>query len=179
MKRLLFATCVALTGHAVHAADVDCSSIKQDKQRLACYDKSRISNAVGGSARPKQFRSHSWAVDESINAMTDKKQCTALYKNSWTIQGTERELFISMKGRGGVQAYTLRFNDEPADSFQIARDVEREISSVMVGSDFDRAYSGKRLRVQIHTLLNSLILEDIDLNGFKEAIDYIRANCQA
>jgi hypothetical protein len=183
MKRLLLAACI-LASATAHAVDADCSSIKQDKQRLACYDRGGASkaNAAASSAvksRPKQFRSHSWVVDEEINAMTDKKQCTALYKNSWTIQGTDRDLYISLKGRGGVRAYTLRFDDEPADSLQLARDMEKEISAVMIGSDFDRAYSGKRLRVQVQTILNSIILEDIDLNGFKEAVDYIRSNCQA
>lgn len=88
-------------------------------------------------------------------------------------------MYLGFKGRGGVKFYTLRYDDQPAESQQSATKMEKDISAVIIDSSnsFDRIYNGKRLRAQVGTILGALIVEDIDLTGFKEAVDYIRANC--
>lgn len=161
-----------------------CSAIKPEKQRLACYDKSAAVEkpadmiAPAKNSKPGEvFQAKSWHVNQKLDAMTDKKSCTALYKNAWTVQGTEDNLYISLRGRGGVKAYTLRIDDEAPDPFQMATASEKDISAVDLKPQFERIYNGKRVRVQIGTILGSILVEDIDLNGFKEAVDYIRANC--
>lgn len=197
MKTTLFTALLCCFAPLAFGQPLDCSTIRPDKQRLMCYDKESASkkaeaaaattiavatttqNTANSPKTAKQFRSHEWVVDESVDAMTDKKTCTALYKNQWTIQGTAKDLYISLKGRGGVSAYKLRFNDDPPMSLQLATSIEKSLSAVDLGPNFQQAYEGTRLRVQVSTVLNSLIVEDIDLSGFKDAVDYIRAQCGA
>lgn len=192
MKLLILAAALA-TSPAF--AQTDCAGIKQDKARLACYDKAAKEKPAAAApapvaaatpaaaekpAKPGEkvvFKSQFWHVHQELDAMTDKKSCTALYKNAWTVQGTADNLYISLKGRGGVKAYTLRVDDTAPDSLQMASSTEKSISAIILQPSFDRIYNAKRIRLQIGTILDSLLVEDIDLSGFKEAVDYIRTNC--
>jgi hypothetical protein len=180
---LLFA--LLLSSSASYAQDSNCASIKDSESRLACYDSEKApqrkvakSSAKAGKERGKKLSYHNWVIDESIDPMTDKKRCTALYKGEWSIQANDHDFMIPLRKRGGVEYYTLRFNDEPADDLRNASTLEKDVSAVVLGYNFDRAYNGKRLRARIHTLVAGTIEEDIDLAGFKDAVDYIRANCQ-
>lgn len=200
MKLLILAA--AFAASPAFAQTSDCSGIKQDKARLACYDKAAKEKPAAPAPAPVAattpaaekpttpekptkpgdkvvFKSQAWHVHQELDAMTDKKSCTALYRNEWKVQGTARALYLGYKGRGGVKFYTLRYDDEPAESQQSATSMERDISAIIIDSSysFDRIYNGKRLRAQVGTILGSLLVEDIDLGGFKEAVDYIRANC--
>lgn len=199
MKNTLVALCaIAFTPLAF--AQSDCSTVKQDKARLACYDKAAKEKAAAPTPSPASssvvattpaaevpikpgdkinFKAGVWHVHQELDAMTDKKSCTALYRNDWKIQGTATAMYLGFKGRGGVKFYTLRYDDQPAESQQSATKMEKDISAVIIDSSnsFDRIYNGKRLRAQVGTILGALIVEDIDLTGFKEAVDYIRANC--
>jgi hypothetical protein len=116
---------------------------------------------------------------QDTDAMTDKKICTAIFKKGWTLQGTGQTLYLSLRGRGGVKAITLRVDDDPANPLRLATKSEGSISSVDFQDDFQRIYDGKRLRVQVMTVLGNVVSEDIDLTGFKASTDYIRQNCQA
>ena len=202
MKFLILAAAFA-AGPAL-AQSADCTSVKPDKARLACYDKASkekppvpaavpVTAATPAAEKPATpekptkpgdkvvFKSQSWHVHQELDAMTDKKSCTALYKNEWKVQGTASALYIGYKGRGGVKYYTLRYDDLPAESLQSASSMEKDISAIILDSSasFDRIYNGKRLRAQVGTILGSLLVEDIDLAGFKESVDYIRTNCGA
>jgi hypothetical protein len=125
------------------------------------------------------FKAGSWHVAQKLDAMTDKKSCTALYQGAWTIQGTTDTLYVSLSGRGGVKAYWLRIDDEPADELRLASDIERKISAADLGHSFNRIINSKRVRLQVSTILSTLLVEDINMAGFKEAVDYMKANCQA
>lgn len=186
MKNIVIALLVSFCSSYVWADESQCVSIKQDKLRLACYDKASKATAAttdvattGRPATPQKFHSGPWFVNESIDAMTDKRTCTALDKNAWTIQGVPSNLYVSLKGRGGVRAYKLRFDDEPADSMQLANDTEKEISVVILGYNFDRVAKAKRLRMEISTLVSGVIVEDIDLNGFNDAVSYMKEHCES
>lgn len=190
-----FGLIVAFAVMPALAQSQDCIEIKQDKARLACYDKAAKEKpatppasapsaaASTASEKPEKpgdkvvFKAQSWFVHQSLDAMTDKKSCTALYKNAWTVQGTADNLYVSLRGRGGVKAYTLRVDDAPPDSMQLASSTEKSISAIILQPSFDRIYNAKRVRLQIGTILDSILIEDIDLSGFKDAVDYIRANC--
>ena len=199
MKNILMALCgIAFTPLAFGQSD--CSAVKQDKARLACYDKAAKEKSAALAApaatptppaeektkaadKPEKpgdkivFKSQFWHVHQHLDAMTDKKSCTALYKNAWTVQGTADNLYVSLKGRGGVKAYTLRIDEAAPDSMQLASSTEKSISAIILQPSFERIYNAKRVRLQIITILDSFPVEDIDLSGFKEAVDYIRANC--
>jgi hypothetical protein len=193
MKKVVLGFLIGLVSVPTLAQSAACAGIKQEKQRLACYDKAALT-AERPSAGEKPtvpppspktlkeegevFRSASWHVVQKLDAMTDKKSCTALYKNAWTVQGTAENLYVSLRGRGGVKAYTLRIDDAPADAFQMASPTEKELSAVVLKPSFDRIYGGNRVRLQIGTILGGILVEDIDLKGFRESVDYIRSNCE-
>lgn len=196
-NKIIFFAHLALTS-SVFAAEPNCSAIKADKVRLACYDKA---NKVGSSttaavaaptppapapavpsklkAEGEVFSSGKWHVVQKLDAMTDKKSCTALYQAAWTIQGTADTLYVSLRGRGGIKAYQLRVDDAPADELRLASKMEKDLGAADLDHSFGRVYSSKRIRLQVSTILGSLVTEDIDTNGFKESVDYIRSNCQA
>jgi hypothetical protein len=111
--------------------------------------------------------------------MTDKKTCTALYQAAWTIQGTSDSMYVNLGGRGGVKAYILRIDDAAADSLRLASKMEQQISAVDLDHSFDRVYNAKRVRLQISTVLRDVVIEDIDMTGFKESVDYIKGRCEA
>jgi hypothetical protein len=203
-KVLLVLSALAFTPLAFSQSE--CSTVKNDKQRLACYDKAAkdkssvpataptaaptlaaVAAAPTATEKPVKpgdkvvFKAQSWHVHQELDAMTDKKSCTALYKNEWKVQGTASAMYLGFKGRGGVKYYTLRYDDEPAESLQSATSMEKDLSAIIIDSSysFNRIYNGKRLRAQVGTILGSLLVEDIDLAGFKQSVDYIRANCGA
>ena len=188
MKRIYLASAIIFTASHASAAGADCPSIKDKMARLACYDKTvtatpapavASAESKGASAAGEVFKSGLWSVMQDKDAMTDKKVCTAIFKKGWTLQGTGQTLFLSLRGRGGVKAVTLRVDDDPANPLRLATKSEGSISSVDFQDDFQRIYDGKRLRVQVMTVLGNVVSEDIDLTGFKASTDYIRQNCQA
>jgi hypothetical protein len=134
------------------------------------------SSAYAGQNDKAVFKSSDWTVYQSKDAMTDKASCTAIYKDSWIIQGTADKFFISLRGRGGVKAYTVRVDDFPPDSMIIATRMERDVGAAILESQFYRIYYAKQLRVRILTILDTSITEDIDLTGFKDSVDYIKEN---
>ncbi|ATQ77873.1 hypothetical protein CR152_27750 [Massilia violaceinigra] len=124
------------------------------------------------------FKSGSWSVHQELDAMTDKKKCAALYEGAWTVQASDKDFFVSLRGRGGVRGYTVRIDDEPALPLRLADEMERDLSAVRLGRIFDQVYGAKRIRMQISTILNTVVAQDIDLKGFAESVDYMRQNCK-
>lgn len=193
MRKIIVGIALSAYACVVVAQSSDCSNIKQDINRLACYDKSAF--AIGKNSTEQApvspplsteaqklpegvvFKSSSWYIHQEPDSMTDKKNCTALYKNKWTVQGTPDSLYISLKGRGGVKSYMMRLDDSPPDEVQFASEIEKRIDAVNIQSNFHRIYISSRLRLRIFTILDDIIVEDIDLNGFAEAVDFIRTKC--
>lgn len=197
MKTQLLALVLATLSVGAFAKDATCSSIKNDKLRLACYDKVDASIAKSETivsppptptpTPPAQkplkpgeaFKSGNWIVNQKLDAMTDKKTCTALYRGEWAVQGTVDSFYIGLSGRGGVRAYKLRLDDAPPDDLRLASDLEKKISAADLSYSFGRIYDAKRVRVQITTILNTVVVEDVDMSGFKEAVDFMKSNCEA
>lgn len=198
MKSKIILLALSALATSAFAAESNCSAIKVDKARLACYDKAskegekkevavaakvEVPSPAPIPAKAKTegevFSSGKWHVVQKLDAMTDKKSCTALYQAAWTVQGSADSFYVSLRGRGGVSSYQLRIDDEPADELRLATKLEKQISAAELNHSFGRIYNSKRVRLQVSTILNSLLTEDIDMNGFKESVDYIRANCQA
>jgi hypothetical protein len=194
MKRF-FLTVAALTLSAGACAAPVCSAIKGSAARLACYDKAAAEAPVkmdpmpapfptttaskGTPPKGEVFKSGMWTVVQDTNPMNDKRTCTSIYKNAWTLQGSNDTLFLSLRGRGGVSAITMRIDEAQPLPMRLATESEKNISAANFQGEFAQIYQAKRLRVQILTVLHSVVNEDVDLTGFKEATDYMRANCQA
>ena len=138
------------------------------------------SSSVQLSDLPVIPNSGYWSVRRSVDAMTDKPICVGFYKDRFDIQLSDAELYISLEGRGGVSLVTLRFDDKPAKPSRLASEIERDISAVKIsGSDFQELFPSKRLRAQIYTILDTIVNEDLDLTGLKEAHSVILSpQCQ-
>jgi len=123
------------------------------------------------------FSAGRWTIDRSVNKMTDVPSCAGLYRGEWKIQLGKDDLSVRMRGRGGVGTVTLRFDDAPPQEMRLATDMEKDLSLVVVdGNDFALALRSARLRIEIFTILNDIVQEDIDLKGAKQAHDFIVSN---
>ena len=114
-------------------------------------------------------KSGNWSVRRILHAITDEPSCVAIYKDRFEIQLDENDLFISLRGRGGVSSVVLRFDDKLAKEARSASAAEKKARSVdLSGAEFEELMSSKRLRAQIRTTTGATIEEDLDLNGVKE-----------
>ena len=116
-----------------------------------------------------------WRVTRVIDNMTDKASCTGLYKNNFDIQLSENKLYIDMRGKGSVDGFTFRIDDDQPIT-QLPTKIEQNIGVVRIGGEtnddkiaFSRLLKGNRLRVRVLTLLGSAEDYDISLNGFSES----------
>ncbi|HTF94734.1 MAG TPA: hypothetical protein VL995_01255 [Cellvibrio sp.] len=122
------------------------------------------------------FKSGNWKVLRSTDQMTDKTNCTGIYKEDYGTQLVSDSLFLP--ARGGVEAVTLRFGDSPAEPLRLASDMEKKVGFVIVtGTEFSKLIASNKLRYQISTLVNGIISAEIDLTGAKEALASINAGC--
>lgn len=125
---------------------------------------------------PVVFRSGEWSVLRTIDQMTDKTSCTGIYKDEYSIQLTDDELYV--KVRGGVKGVILRFGDQPAEKLRLATKSEETISSIDIeGNEFTKLLGSTRLRMQVMTVLRTVVDFDIDLTGMAAAVENIRADC--
>jgi len=122
------------------------------------------------------FKSGNWRVLRSTDSMTDKAVCTGVYKDRYGIQLSETALYIRVSG--GIESIKLRFDSAEPQSLKPAREIEKKIRSIVIeGSDFAQLKNSSRLRVQIGTLVSGVVDEDIDLNGFNDALANINSGC--
>ena len=126
--------------------------------------------AAGLATDPVIFSAGEWSVRKSKDPITDKTSCTALYGKRLDIQLGSDRLYFSLRGRGDMQGYVVRIDDDPAIHMQLATPIERKISAFgITGPTFKQVLSAKRLRTQAITIFNSTIDEDISLEGAAEA----------
>lgn len=120
--------------------------------------------------------SGNWKVLHDKDMMTDKTDCTGIYKNNYGIQLTKDTLYISVPG--GIQSVTLRFGDEPAQPFRLATEMEKKVGVIILtGSVFQKLQSVSRLRYQSSTLVDSVKSGDLDLTGLATALNSIKSGC--
>lgn len=122
-----------------------------------------------------------WTVYVETDAMSDEKQCVALFEDRDQVQLSPTSFAISFRGRGGVQAYRLRLDDAPARSLQLATDAEKGVGAVLIDGDvFNELLAAKRVRIQAFTILRSLVDEDIDLSATADVKQlFAKAGCAA
>lgn len=122
------------------------------------------------------FKSENWTVLKSSDPMSDKVQCTGIYKDNYKIQLTENGLYISVSG--GMRSVTLRFDDKPAHSGREATKGEDDVGAIVItGEDFSELINSERLRTQVLTRVKGMDYQDIDLKGIKPALENILAGC--
>lgn len=110
-----------------------------------------------------------WTIMRSLDAMTDKQSCVAIYKDDPTIQLTDDSFAIGMRGKGGVSSYYLRINDQPAQGLSLASRLEKDVSAMLIeGARFQEIAQANRVRVRVLTILSTTTDFDIDMAGFAE-----------
>jgi hypothetical protein len=124
--------------------------------------------------------SGNWTVRRTFHAITDEPSCVAIYKDRFEIQLDENDLFVSLRGPGGVSSVVLRFDDQPAKESRPASETEKKVRAANLrGREFEELMSSKRLRVQIRTTADTTIEEDLDLNGVKEVHgEFMSSQCR-
>lgn len=122
------------------------------------------------------MRAGDWKVLRSADLMTDKANCTGIYKENYGVQLAPDTLFISVSG--GLQSVTLRFDDNPPSRLRLATDMEKKVRSIILsGSEFSQLRAAKRLRYQSGTLVSGVESGEIDLTDFAPALDNILQGC--
>jgi hypothetical protein len=121
-----------------------------------------------------------WRIKKDADQMSDQPSCLAFLDRNSQVQLYHDTFFIGLRGRGGIQSITLRFDDKPAQPMRIPSRIEKELSSInFTRSEFDELQRSKRLRVEVSTVLNHIWRDDIDLNGHLDALEQLRgANCR-
>jgi hypothetical protein len=112
-----------------------------------------------------------WAIYRQLDPMTDAPSCVGTYKNDISIQLTSDSFAFSLAGRGGVSGYQLRWDDAAASGMKLPTDTEKEVSAFILSDErFSPVLSSKRLRVQVLTVLSTIVNFDVNLSTAKQAI---------
>jgi hypothetical protein len=120
----------------------------------------------------------SWRIEKKVDAMTDKTSCIAFYESDPQVQLSTSGFYISLRGRGGVSSIQLRFDGEPARARRLATKMERDISALSFNREEFRelTLAKERLRVEVFTILRSVVNYDIDLTGHLDAINFMNGS---
>ena len=167
---------IVLTAGSAHSQQ-DCRAIKDNLARLDCYDKQVTPvpatpprTAVPKSEAPKTdpniITDAGWQFRKSKDNFSDKLSCVISPAGKPHVQVNVGSIYISYRGRGGVQGFQYRIDDLPESGMQLPTDIEKQIGAIAIkGSHFDRVLSGSRLRVSTLTLVSGIQQEDLALAG--------------
>ena len=158
------------------AQQTDCKSIQDPKARLECFDAAppKAPTAAPAKSAPKADRNTTavggWQLQRSKNAMTDKTDCILVPVGKPHVQITVGDLYISYRGRGGVQGFRYRLDDEPVSQMQLPTEIDKQIGAVHISGDtFNRILQASRLRVEVLTLISGVQNEDLAVAGVRGA----------
>src|SRR5476651_1728744 len=108
---------------------------------------STIALAQSLADSPMIFRSGSWDVHRTTDAMTDSSTCTAVYNGHFDITLSENMLSIAMADH--IRSVRLRFDEEEAQSVRAATTSEFKNSRIEIrGGDFAELLDSRRLRYE-------------------------------
>lgn len=136
----------------------------------------QTSFAIGFENAAVAFKSGNWKVLRTINSMTDEVNCTGIYKENYNIQLSKDALYVTVGI--GIKGVTLRFNDKPALPYRLADEKEKFARTIIIsGGEFSELIESDRLRLEALTLMPSIVSEDLDLKGIKDALNSIGNGC--
>lgn len=182
---LLFASGIP----TIAAAQENCRAIQDAKARLDCFDKMPATPppapakkaappAARGKAEPGTTTDSGWQLRKSRDAMSDKVTCVIMPIAKPYIQFNIGDFYLSYAGRGGVEGFQYRIDDNPASGMQIPSPIEKQISAVhLSGRVFEQILKAKRLRVSTLTLIRGLQDEDIDLAPMRRLYARMVSEC--
>ena len=182
---VMLLSCVSLR------AQQDCKAIEDATARLACFDKAAPSKsavqAKPPAAKPAatSIRPNAAAVDGGWelriikDGFSDKVSSVISPATKPWGQISVGHPYISYKGRGGVEGYTIRTDDNPAGQMQLPAPIDRSIGTVhFKEAAFYDIMAANRLRVQTFTLLHDLKDEDLDLPPAKRLYKKMGPECE-
>ncbi len=115
-----------------------------------------------------------WAIYQDIDPATGEASCTGLYQDDGNIQLARAALYFSLSGRGGVKAYTTRYDNLRPNPVHLATKMETDLSIAAIrGPDFATLTSSTRFRIHILTAQNQAFDYDLDLTDIAAATAFI------
>lgn len=127
------------------------------------------------TAAKRTLQTGNWTVLREVDPMTDKADCTAVYKGAYAVQMSASALYIRVPGV--LESVALRFGDEPARETRPVTRVERRAGSLVIeGEEFRAISTAARLRYRALTL-SGVTDGDLDLSGISRVQEHIRAGC--
>ena len=133
-----------------------------------------VSSAANADVGTKISTVGDWTIFRQIDPMTDAPSCMGAYKGDLSIQLTSNSLAFGLSGRGGVSGYQLRWDDAAASGMQLPSDTEKEMSAFILDDEkFAPALTSKRLRVQVLTVLSSMVNFDVNLATLPQAVAFL------
>ena len=128
-------------------------------------------------AQQVAFRSEAWLVTRALDPMTDAPECTGrpVKALGGRFELSRDALNVSYAERGGLRGLRVRYGEERALDLRLPTD-EEAASGILTfaGADLRHLLRVHRLRIEVMTLENVVIEEDIDLRGFEAARRFIR-----
>jgi hypothetical protein len=119
-----------------------------------------------------------WELRHGKDAFSDKPSCVMTVVAKPYIQIGTGAFSVSYRGRGGVKGYQVRLDDEPEGRMNLPSDIEKQMSALMwEGDAFETLMKAKRARIQVLTVLNGLVLDDIDMKGTDRLYARLRQLC--
>lgn len=168
----------------------NCASIQEPTQRLECYDKT--ANQPVKPATPKKpaaaaanqtelgtVTDTGWQLRKSKGSFDDKVSCVISPIGKPYIQFTRGDLYIGYKGRGGINGFRYRIDDQPASEMQLPSPIEKQIGALrLTGGVFSQIVSASRLRISTLTLVAGIDEEDLNLAGLRKLYSRLQRECQ-
>jgi hypothetical protein len=192
MRNRIFgaAAILALSCTPLHAQQ-DCKAIKDATARLACFDspapakpaaqvKQPPAKPADTSKRPNVTAvDGGWELRVIKDGFSDKVSCVISPATRPWVQISVGHLYISYQGRGGVEGYTIRTDDNPAGQMQLPTPIDKSIGAVhFKEAAFYDIMAANRLRVQTFTVLHDLKDEDLDLVPAKRLYKKMGPECE-
>ncbi len=130
------------------------------------------SNTVFGqlATAERMLELSNWKVLRTKNSMTDKLSCVAIHRDNYSIQLKQDALYLSREGKGGVAIYQIRIDEAAATKSRRPGKIEQQLSTIILTkAEVQQLVGAKRLRVSGLSVLNSMINEDLDIDGIATA----------
>lgn len=121
----------------------------------------------------------SWELNKSVDDFTGKQTCVITSPDQPLVEiDPPSSFFVSLQGRGGVAGYRYRIDQQPASPMRLPTKMESDTSTVIIeGQEFARVVAGTRLRIEILTVLSSVLDLDLNLRGIRPLLARARAEC--
>lgn len=184
MRHLILAALACMiTAIEASAQQSDCSAITDDKARLACFERSKVKAEKKLQSAPAKLQPAvavaGWTLQKKASNFSGEVDCYLSPRGKPHVQISKDVMYVSYRGRGGVQGFRFRLDDEPISDMRLPTPIDQQIGAVRVdGVDFNGILNAQRLRLQVLTLIAGIAEEDIRLSGIAEQYARMRRECR-